>query len=377
MINKVRIQALKSIKDMTVHCKKMNLIVGTNSSGKSTFLQSILLEAQNSAEQWGLNGPLLELGEFNEVHNYSAGRNEPIKIETWTNKEIPFYLEFKQDDSSKKGYKIEMSDSGDDILFDLLQAEDEFSSPVIYGTGIRYLSSRRIGVQDSYSKNRNSSDDFGINGEFSVAYLQEHEDDIIEQALQSDVEHFGDSLAGQVNYWLARILGDTTMRTRNVSKTSFVQILYNNNPETINQEELYCRPINVGSGVSYLISILIECLASQKDDIIIIENPEIHLHPKAQSELCKFFYLISQAERQLFIETHSDHIFNGVRAGIARGDFNQDDIAVNFFVMKNASTQCNPITFGKFGKIYGENDRLTLENLFDQFELDLDEMMGL
>lgn len=361
-----------------MECRGLNLIVGTNSSGKSTFLQSILLEAQNSAEQWGLNGPLVELGDFNEAHNYSSNRDEPIRIETWTTKEEPFFVEFKQDISEKNGYHINMANDEDiypHLDVDLL--DEQYSSPVTYGIGVHYLSSRRTGVQDTYMKNRNRSDDFGINGEFSIAYLQEHEDDVLELAMLNDRANCGDSLSGQVNYWLSRILGKTTMKTRSLAKTNFVQILYNNNPQNVNQEDFFCRPINIGSGVSYLISILIECLASQKGDILIIENPELHLHPKAQSELCKFFYFISQTGRQLFIETHSDHIFNGVRAGIARGQFKQDDIAVNFFVLKNAMTQCNPIRFGEFGKFYGENANLTLEDLFDQFEIDLDEMMGL
>lgn len=378
MIKKVHIQALKSIKDLTVKCKKLNLIVGTNSSGKSTFLQGLLLEAQNSAEQWGLNGPLVELGEFNEAHNYFANRDAPIKIETWTTRESPFVLEFKQDHTKKNGYNISMTSSeSNEIELPLGLHERTYSSPIMYGVGIHYLSSRRIGVQDSYMKNRTRSDYFGVNGEFSIAYLHEHEDDILEAELLKDIEHFGDSLSGQINYWLSMILGNTMMKTRSVAKTNFVQILYNNNPQLANQEDLFCRPINIGSGISYLISILIECLASDKTDILIIENPEIHLHPKAQAELCKFFYFVSQTGRQLFIETHSDHIFNGVRAGVAKGEFRQDDIAVNFFVLQNAETNCNPIKFGKFGKIYGENENLTLEDLFDQFEIDLDEMMGL
>lgn len=377
MIKKVHIESFKSIKNLTIKCKNLNLIVGTNSSGKSSFLQGILLEAQNSVEQWGLNGPLVELGEFNEAHNYSAKRDEPIRIETWLTKEDPFVLELKQDVSNKDGYNISMTGNDDKLGSFSENGNTKYRLPISYGIGIHYLSSRRIGVQDSYIKNRTRTDEFGVNGEFSIAYLHEHEDDILESELLMDVERFGDSLSGQVNYWLTRILGNTTMKTRSVAKTNFVQILYNNNPNIASQEDLFCRPINIGSGVSYLISILIECLASDNKDVLIIENPEIHLHPKAQSELCKFFYFISQTGRQLFIETHSDHIFNGVRAGIARGEFQQDDIAVNFFVLKNAETQCNPIKVGEFGKIYGENKKLTLEDLFDQFEIDLDEMMGL
>lgn len=380
MIKKIHIQALKSIKDMTVSCKKMNVIVGTNSSGKSTFLQSILLEAQNSAGEYGLNGPLTKLGEFNEAHNYSSNRNEPIKIEIWTTKQKPFIVEFKYDDSESKGYVVKTSNSeSDSVAGDIWGhlLSDDVSNAIIYDIDIHYLSAGRIGVQDVYLKNSTAVDDFGINGEFAIGYLQEHEDDVLEQNMLNDVENFGDSLAGQVNFWLLKILGNTSMKTRAVSKTNFAQILYNTNPNLSSQEDLYCRPVNVGSGVSYLISILVECLASNEGDIIVIENPEIHLHPKAQSELCKFFYFISQTGRQLFIETHSDHIFNGIRAGIAKEEFCQDDIAVNFFVMKDATTQCNPIKIGKFGKIYGENDQLTLEDLFDQFEIDLDEMMGL
>ena len=377
MIKKIHIQSLKSIKDLTVHCQKMNLIVGTNSSGKSTFLQSILLEAQNSENKVGLNGHLAKIGDFNEAHNYSSNRSEPIRIEIWSTNNKHFFVEFKQDNSSKNGYSVEKSTYADNEILDKNLPDKYSGIPNIYGTHIRYLSAGRLGAQEVYLKNLTVSDDFGINGEFAVGYLQEHEDDTLQTELLQDVKNFGDSLSGQTNYWLSRILGNTAMKTINIAKTNFVQILYNTNPNTFNQDALYCRPINVGSGVSYLISILIECLTSADDDVIIIENPEIHLHPKAQSELCKFFYFISQTGRQIFIETHSDHIFNGLRAGIAREDFHQEDISVNFFVMKDGITQCNPIKFGEFGRVYGENKQLTLEDLFDQFELDLDEMMGL
>ena len=79
------------------------------------------------------------------------------------------------------------------------------------------------------------------------------------------------------------------------------------------------RPGNVEAGISYLISILIACLSAPRDSVNIIENPEIHLHPGAKAKACEFFYFVGTAGRQIFIETHSDHIFNGFRAGIATG----------------------------------------------------------
>lgn len=97
MINKVRIRALKSIKDLTIDCSRFNLIVGTNSAGKSTFLQALLLDAQNGVDKSGLNGPLISLGEYREAHNYSM-QDSNIKIWIWENgcKE-PAWVEFSED----------------------------------------------------------------------------------------------------------------------------------------------------------------------------------------------------------------------------------------------------------------------------------------
>ena len=188
---------------------------------------------------------------------------------------------------------------------------------------------------------------------------------------------FTNTLLDQVNYWLNDIIG-TTLYISDLKKTNYLQVKYNNNPANAVSEALYCRPVNVGSGISYLISIIILCLGAESDSVIIIENPEIHLHPKAQSKLCEFLYFVSQSGRQLFIETHSDHIFNGLRVGVANGSMKQEDISVNFFAMNEQyETQCNPIIFKEYGKIVGTNEDMDIDDLFDQFEIDLNRMFGL
>ena len=79
-------------------------------------------------------------------------------------------------------------------------------------------------------------------------------------------------------------------------------------------------------------------LSSNKEDIIIIENPEIHLHPLSQSRLCEFLYFVSHGDRQVIIETHSDHFFNAIRAGIATNEMKKEDILIEFF--KLGSDNC-------------------------------------
>ena len=146
--------------------------------------------------------------------------------------------------------------------------------------------------------------DFGIDGEFTFAYLLRNEEAVVDEKLAVRKNDVTNSLLGQVNHWLNYIVG-TTLSINDLKKTNYLQVKYNSNPANFSSDALYCRPVNVGSGISYLISILITCLGAEEDSIIIIiiiiENPEIHLHPKAQSRLCKFLYHVSKAGRQLFI----------------------------------------------------------------------------
>ncbi len=374
MINKICVSALKSINDIKIDCSDLNLFVGTNSSGKSTFLQALLLFAQKR-----LNGKYISVGEFREVRNYNMPNNK-IRIELYENNKIkPDWIEFienKENDSYivKNGikdyeiFKIEKimgREKGDQACYNF--DDDNF----------HYLSCHRIGVSDIYAKNMINETDFGIDGEYSLAYLLKNEAKTVSEDLVMDNSNFTNSLLGQVNYWLSYII-DTNLSITDLKKTNYLQVKYNNNYRNKSSDALYCRPVNIGSGVSYLVSIIISCLGSSEGDVLIIENPEIHLHPKAQSKLCEFLYFISKANRQVFIETHSDHIFNGLRVGIATKKMKQEEISVNFFELDEKNeTQCNPIIFGEYGKVIGTNKNMDINNLFDQFDIDLDRMLGI
>lgn len=372
MIKKMRIKAFKSIRDLSLDFSNLNLLVGTNSSGKSTCLQSLLLVEQNMVfddDKPGLNGAYVSLGDFRENRNYNMA-GQPIQIDTWVDnkKEMCRTLKFVEDKENNT-YKTEFNDGFLDMLLHMRSA-------------VHYISCHRIGVQDIYQKNLQRLSEFGVDGEYALSYLLRHEDDVLDAKLCVDDGETLNTLMGQVNYWLKYIIG-TELKISDLEKTNHLQVKYNNNLANVRSEALFCRPVNIGSGVSYLISILIACLGSKSKgnlyDCIIIENPEIHLHPKAQSRLCEFFYHICKTGRQLFIETHSDHIFNGLRVGVANKMYDPELISVNFLALNSErfETECNPIRFGAFGKIIGTNDDMDLNDLFDQFDIDLDRMLGL
>ena len=121
MIDKVHILALKSIKDLSVECSKLNLFVGTNSSGKSTFLHALLALTQRS-----LNGKYISIGDFREVRNYYMP-NSSIKIEILEKgKTKPAWVEFVED-KENEAYKV--CTSSDDISVTELLLGGEYDDP--------------------------------------------------------------------------------------------------------------------------------------------------------------------------------------------------------------------------------------------------------
>ena len=372
MIKNLKIYAFKSIKDLEFDCSALNLFVGTNSSGKSSCLQALLLYEQNLKMRAGLNGNYISLGEFREIRNNYMPR-EDIRIQLDGNN--------VDGEEFTDGLRLTETEDGYETVreFDPKKVNKPCGpeSESQFYTEFHYLSCHRIGALDIYQRNVNHYSKFGSNGEFALDYLLDHGTDLVGEELCEDSENISRTLLDQVNYWLKYIIG-TELSLREIQKTNCLQVTYNNNPANSNSDAMYRRPVNIGSGVSYLISIIIACLGSCENSLIIMENPEIHLHPKAQARLTELLYRTACSGRQLFVETHSDHIFDGLRVGISSRGWQQDKIRVNFLAMsKDYETCCNPIRFGEFGKIWGENPDMNLKDLFDQFEIDLDLMLGI
>lgn len=346
MVKNVRVAGFKSMKELEVEIKNFNLFSGTNSSGKSSLLQSILLLSQNLDNVYGLNGPLVSVGDYRDVKNYNVSMDS-IKIEVRDENETIGIL-FEEDKTCR-------------LLGD---AESGLAEKMRYGNNrLHYLSCNRVGAQDIYKKNRTVNAGVGINGEYAIDYLCMNRDLPLEDSMVKEKSNY--TLSAQVNYWLKYIIG-ANIKAEEIIGTDVVKASYGM------MEGKYSRPNNVGSGISYLISIIVMCLGSGKNDILIIENPEIHLHPLSQSRLCEFLYFISNADRQLMIETHSDHIFNALRVGIAAETMAADNITINFLRLGSDNcTRNHVIEIGKYGRI--ENP---VPNMFDQFQIDLDKMIG-
>lgn len=93
-------------------------------------------------------------------------------------------------------------------------------------------------------------------------------------------------------------------------------------------------PKNVGFGISYTLPVILTLLTSRQDDIVIIENPEAHLHPKGQAKMGELIARAVASGVQVFVETHSDHVINGVRVAVAEKILKPEDVNIAFFERK-------------------------------------------
>jgi predicted ATPase len=88
--------------------------------------------------------------------------------------------------------------------------------------------------------------------------------------------------------------------------------------DPFNSDELSAELNAVGVGVSQVLPVVMQCLLAQPgDSMVIVEQPELHLHPRLEQTLADFFLACVRSGRQILIETHSEHLVNRLRLRIA------------------------------------------------------------
>ena len=354
MLEKLYINGFKCFDTIEIALQRINLFSGTNSSGKSTAIQAFLLLCNNAVKNSSspLNGMWLRLGTFDECRNNLINARA-FTVGTVIGNEV-FRVEFCSTDDDQNDVTVSFTNESDTIQ-NLLSFEKHH---------VYYLPANRIGPKDSYQKNFDRVNFLGDKAEFIIDFLYKNRKKEVAPLLIADTASV--TLEHQVNYWLWKLFGvNNTVRDLGLSNSLSVEFWLGNGK--------HVRPYHMGSGVSFAIGVLISCLSANPDDIVVIENPEIHLHPKAQSDLTEFLCFAANAGIQIILETHSDHVFNGIRKSIVKKDITNTDGAVHFFQLdENALSKNTVIDINEHGRIMTHP-----KGLFDQFDDDLDKILGL
>ena len=307
MIERLEIEAFKCFEKESLDFRNLTILTGTNSSGKSSIIQSILQLALHSNNDYSspLQVYLNFISDFDEAVNF--------------NMDVDDYR------IAIKGFGGELEYLVSRNLGNSCNRINNIEENISYSKGnLIFLSADRIGHQDTYANNTNPYDRFGIYGEYVISFLENARREKY-KVIPELIQNMGESrefLDSQVNYWLNHIL-NTTIETEEIGGTNQVKARFKNG-------NAFVRPKNIGSGISYLASILIICLSSKQDQIIIIENPEIHLHPKAQAKLGEFLAFVASNGIQIIIETHNDHLINRFRYEVYSGNLKSSEIIIHY-----------------------------------------------
>lgn len=298
MIKRIKIQNFKSIENQNIRLSNLNIFAGANGAGKSTAIQTLLLIKQTSTKgdnfRAHLNGQLTQLGDTrNILHKWAKTEKTSI--------------DFTLADSDPISCSWEASD------YDTIQLS---SDPSTLANKIRYLGANRICPADifQYSTDKNERRDLGPNGEYSAAFLAKNGlEHLSIQALchNEDADHgVAGTYEANANAWLQEISPGVKVNAERLLGLNASRLQYGYYGEgTLSG----ISPFNVGFGITYALPVVMLVLSSRPGDILIIENPEAHVHPRGQIALGKFLAKAAHAGIQLIIETHSDHLFNGVR----------------------------------------------------------------
>lgn len=131
---------------------------------------------------------------------------------------------------------------------------------------------------------------------------------------------------------------------------------------------------HVGVGVSQVLPILVMSLLAKRGDVLILEQPELHLHPRVQTRLADFFVTMELLDKQCLIETHSEYLINRLRFMVAKSDDTAlADNTTLYFVEKDADmgySKYRPVTINKYGVIedwpdgfFDESEKMAVEIL--------------
>ncbi len=367
MIRSIKLENFKCFSSQHLDFGNLTLLSGLNGTGKSSVLQSLLLLRQShqqgllSKGRLSLNGDLVQIGTARDALHDGAQEDT-----------IGFELAWKDSTSARWTF-------ADDAEADVLAAR---SAPVpdlmlrheLFGESFQYLCAERIGPRTSLP-----TSDFavrhlrqvGSRGELTAHFLAVYgSQKVAAEALrQPSASHL---LKDQAEAWLGLVSPGTRLQVTPHAGLDLVQLAYS----FVSGKDVSSpyRPTNVGFGITYALPILVAVLAADPGSLLLIENPEAHLHPRGQVAFGEFLALAAGAGIQLIVETHSDHVLNGIRLAAHNGKLSPEEVRIHFFAWRQEEGEARHEVISPRIDRRGRID-VWPDDFFDQWDKSLEELL--
>lgn len=358
MITQITLRNFKKFQSLALLAAPLTILTGVNSGGKSSVVQALLL-AHSPRQPGGgisLNGPHgLALGEASDVLHYEA-RDHQVEIALAA-----------RDASGVLALEVPATRSASlNVLEDTVL--DAFPSTRSGPRSFAYLSAERLGPRDLQEVATDKDEELAVGprGEYTAHVLSQLDRmQVATSRRHPDTDERGGviTLTSQVELWMSSIVCPLQIDADWIAGTSAARLRF----KSTDLRTEWLRPTNVGFGISYALPVVVAGLTAAEGGLLIVENPESHLHPGGQSAIGRFLARVAASGTQVFIETHSDHVLNGVRvAAAAEATIEAKDVVIHYFPSSSQPVALGIDTTGAVSA--------WPEGFFDQIEEDLSEL---
>ena len=393
MISKIRLKNFKAWEDTgEIELSPVSLLLGTNSSGKSSIIQSLLLLKQTVRSPDRMIHLNMGGDDLNDMFNFGTFKDILYKFAVTRQFELNFdYSARERDIHTIKFHSVYRQDSRGGIVQDELelvtgenmfrfvrrdhdaysfllgdatQPFDKgrywapersigFSAEALSHAGeystilqdislaiqqemakIFYLGPLRRKPERDYQWNKTTPGEMGFDGQKAVDIM-----------LASDKRGSSTDIMGSVSKWLELMGVAERISLKRVGRSSRYEVVILQNGLEINLRD-------VGVGVSQVLPVLVLGYFVPEGSIILLEEPEIHLHPLAQSILAEFFVQVSKERNiQFLVETHSEHLFRRMQTLIARGSLSLDQCSLFFVEREETKASLRVLDIDEYGRL--------------------------
>lgn len=378
-ITNITLRNFKCFSALDLPCSALTLLTGHNAGGKSTALQALLLLAQGlreapNADLLPLNGTLVDLGAGSDVIHHSASSQElsfgaasPVERATWR-------FGFDKDLSARglmRLAQLTYARDGETVGIRsrrMLPSRLAKSDLVNSLRNTTFISAERDMQIDAYPVPRSCAHvrgDVGHFGEYAPYWYREFSDEEVSPERRHPNDN-RETVRAQVDAWLNELFPGARANAERPAVDAPVRLSF-----SLGKTDPWSRPANVGYGLSYVFPMLVTLLTAEAGSTVVIDSAEAHLHPRAQSAVGRLLARIAGSGLQILVESHSDHLLNGVRLAVRDALLEPDEAAIHFFNRLDEAPSVTTLAMDKTGAISDWP-----RGFFDQTERDLAALSG-
>lgn len=375
MLQRIDLRLFKCFELLKLPLARLSLLSGPNASGKSSVLQALVLLHQTMSEQeWStrlmLNGDSIRLGTVADVVDKVHGRGSFDLRIVDEEEDLSWIFEGERSDMSMAVKEVRANGQSQEeptVLRYLQPPQDAAISRLTRSIrGLTYVTAERVGPREFYVlEDPQTAPVVGPAGEHAVSLLYLGRDErVIDGLVKSEAPP---TRLRQVEHQMRLFFPGCGLELQPVPQANAVTLGLRTSDDTS-----FHRPVHVGFGLTQVFPIIVAGLSARPGDIVMIENPEVHLHPAGQARMGSFLADLAQADIQVVIETHSDHVLNGIRRSVKSGGLPAADVLLHFFVPRSGdASQVFSPTLDDTGNIDSWPD-----GFFDQFDKDMNYFAG-